>query len=262
MCHAVLILLAPCLHCNHPSRWCSVPDAASPRSVLRLKKKKKKKSFPVPALVPGGCEWAQFWWKSVAALFSKDPKNTPFNNGSNFNTSTSMIHTHFTRWLGIAEICEIFWICCYAKNSVMWYVMKYQTFQTSSVFLPLLVHLFTNGSVVDHGVVSFYISECYWALLFNSCLHCMYIFKIKMRCIYESFKSSYGTVSPTTWWELKYFCSIKFLKNMKIKSVERCGWSVLSVAEIRLDATLQGLTRAWRLKLRLWILELITWSHF
>lgn len=32
-------------------------------------------------------------WQSVAALFSKDPKNTPFNNGSNFNTNTSMIHT-------------------------------------------------------------------------------------------------------------------------------------------------------------------------
>lgn len=129
--------------------------------------------------------------------------------------------------------------------------MKYQTYQTFSVFLLLLVQLFTNGSVVDHGVVSFYISECYWALLFNSCPHCMYIFQNKMRCIYESFRSNYGTVSPTTWWELKYFCSIKFLKNTKMECVEVCDCEVL-VPETSGTATFI---------LRLWILKLMKHGH-
>lgn len=43
------------------------------------------------------------------------------------------------------------------------------------------VHLFTNGSVVDHGVLSFYmiylnvIEHCYLIPV----SHCMYIFKIR-----------------------------------------------------------------------------------
>lgn len=130
--------------------------------------------------------------------------------------------------------------------------MKCQTYQTFSVFLLLLVQLFTNGSVVDHGVVSFYISECYWALLFNSCPHCMYIFQNKMRCIYESFRSNYGTVSPTTWWELKYFCSIKFLKNTK-NGVCWGVWLVkVFVPETSMTATFKS---------RLWILKLLKHGH-
>lgn len=176
------------------------------------------------------CDWVQFWKASegkVSLHFStKTPPNkTPSNNGSNFNTKTSA-----SRTLSLPDELE-------TQKFVkpVRFAVKPKMGHLVWNVIPDLPNLFCVPSSActfvyqwkccwSWGRQLLYISECYWALLFNSCPHCMYIFQNKMRCIYESFRSNYGTVSPTTWWELKYFCSIKFLKNTKMPWVEVCDW--------------------------------------
>lgn len=81
----------------------------------------------------------------------------------------------------------------------------------------LLGYLFTEGNV--DGGLSFYIFECYWALLFNSCLHCMYIIK----CAFKRWWDPTMVLYHRQWWEFKYICSINFLKNTKDASCLVCG---------------------------------------
>lgn len=102
MCHAVPILLAPCLHCNHHSSihadaqyliLLHTAPCSSTYLLLHEETGWRLERFTVPTLLWSSSVLKSLWRKSVAALFHEDPNKTPSNNGSNFNTKTSASRT-------------------------------------------------------------------------------------------------------------------------------------------------------------------------